>query len=61
MSNLLSRKFLITVLGLSMAFTLSLQGKLSVEAFMTTLMTLVGMYSTANVVQKFSDKKFSDK
>lgn len=53
MSNLLSRKFIISVIAISMAFYLTVVNKLPIDQFMSLLLGILVTYSTANVAQKF--------
>lgn len=53
MENWKSTKFFISVLGLAMVYVAFMMGKLDQQTFMTVLLATTGIYSAANVAQKF--------
>lgn len=57
MSDLTSRKFLLTILVLVMSYALVILGKVDAKEWMTIAVIASGIYSGANVMSDYVNKK----
>lgn len=61
MDNLLSTKFLLSLVALSLSFTLVMFDKSSVDLFTNIVYVSLGLYTAANVGQKFIPESSSSR
>jgi hypothetical protein len=57
MTELLSRKFILTLLGVVLSFVLVLVGKLDADRWFALVAGLVTIYNGLNVLQKVSENE----